>query len=486
MPSLRIIDQPSPYASFLGTTVSFSASDAFKAELRSFLRDVKREIGDCQQAIDALRAALQAAVEDKATAQEFYNNHESISPLIHELPTEVMIHIFRFAVSSPVPVHPISPKVYEGKARPFLGMVCRRWRDVLHCTPSLWSSIQFHPASSSKSPRSVNSALLASALAYSQNAPLSFDVRIQDVEQSFALLNQIVSHSSRWHKASISAHIAGFRAWNTWNLELGPLPLLASLTLDLEDFKDHWLKKGAHCTQILESFEDAPLLRKFTLPNIGHGNSWLTPQDIAFPWHQLTCLTVGGKAADIRGFLAACPNLEELDAADGEYDAVQHPNSTVTHEKLRILRLRMLRDLGGIRLAYMEPYQVFFFRSMPADLHFEHRYSWASSQLVGLHLRNVTSYESVTTLTLHLRGGLESVIPSYAEFLNETFSTPRLKELRLDLSERSKRDDDLYRLLQPALEKMKVSPLRRKIVSAHPYVRSTPSPIISLRLRSSL
>ncbi|KAF8999011.1 hypothetical protein BDZ89DRAFT_1082972, partial [Hymenopellis radicata] len=167
MSGVRIVDQVSPYSSLLDNIGFFSVTDALQTELRLFLRDVKREVDECQRTVDDLKTALWSAQKDRAAAQAFHDAHDSISPPIHDLPAELVIRILELSIGA----EPLQLTHFHFREpRRSFSMVCRRWRRIVLSTPSFWSD---HVAKTGE----VNMAIMAAALKRSQNAPLSFDIR---------------------------------------------------------------------------------------------------------------------------------------------------------------------------------------------------------------------------------------------------------------------------------------------------------------------
>ncbi|KAF8999009.1 hypothetical protein BDZ89DRAFT_1122038 [Hymenopellis radicata] len=355
MSELRIINRPSPYSSFLDNLGSFPVTDAFKTELRSFLRDVKREVDECQRSVDELKTALRTAEKDKAAAQAFYDAHDSLSPPIHDLPTELVIRILELSID----------------ARPLL-----------------------LTGSHIREPRrpELNMTILAAALKRSQNAPLSFDICDN---QRRSVLKALVPHSSRWRRVTIGGYI-------NWDIpDLGTLPVLETFRLELDAYSYGPKQKlGDRWIRFLELFKDAPRLREFALPCVEDGGRWLCPNNIDFPWRQLTRLKIGGWGDDVYSILAACPNLQRLDTIGhldfGSKHSTDIPGvrPRLCHNNLMSLQVRhpnYLRDiecpnLGHLRIegdqivydlqrsGTVECYRSFMSRSKYPSLRLEYRY----------------------------------------------------------------------------------------------------------------
>ncbi|KAJ7641165.1 hypothetical protein FB45DRAFT_738028 [Roridomyces roridus] len=178
--------------------------------------------------------------------------------LPNEITSEIFLHF--------LPPYPACPPL-TGVASPTnLTRNCRKWRDIALALPKLWRAF-----STSYTDKVEQTWFVEIWLKRSRTCPLSIQLGIR---RGFGLrlpnqaLLPILLHRKRWQ------HVALELAVNEVPLIKGPMPLLESLSLEVQEL---------HYTHPATTADDFPRLRAVALDGTCHGK-WL-------PISQLTSLT---------------------------------------------------------------------------------------------------------------------------------------------------------------------------------------------------
>jgi len=175
-------------------------------DLDAFEWDISKLVPDDGIPAGAPRAIalnIPPAVADEHLATELRGQNADIP--INQLPNELLAYIFKLAHSSLSPERSPEPAIH------FLSCasgVCSRWREVVHGTPSLWSTIS---SSSDRSDFQKTCKAIWKILLLSNGSPLDIFLTLRmkqwQVEEILAIL---LPHSKRWRVFSLSLPLLGY------------------------------------------------------------------------------------------------------------------------------------------------------------------------------------------------------------------------------------------------------------------------------------
>ncbi|KAJ7883973.1 hypothetical protein B0H13DRAFT_2537684, partial [Mycena leptocephala] len=214
--------------------------------------------------------------------------------------------------------------------------ICRKWREIALTTPGLWRAISLSDRGTSITP-----ADLSEVLSRSGCCPLS--IAMDDYAFDYGatpedVFSAVVTHRERWEYLKLSICLPDFPTIK------GRLPLLRHVNLRFED--------DAPVIVV----DEAPLLRTAIL-------SALDLSNVAFPWGQLTSLTLDRlEPDDCVPILHQTSNLVhcELSLYDWDYDD-SNPPPDIT---LPCLESLSLIDREGPLPGYLNTFVVPVLRSL--------------------------------------------------------------------------------------------------------------------------
>ncbi|KAF5324573.1 hypothetical protein D9611_004226 [Ephemerocybe angulata] len=183
-------------------------------------------------------------------------------PVHEKLPTELMLHIFAFAIALPYSYDEVT-LIFHGRHSPlYLGRICRAWRSIAWTTPSLWSAIDMKIPTDHLFPNGGINAdevdLFEQWLQRAQDTPLSLRFRkLQGpvpTNQTYGLLvSKILSRSKQWVYLD---YLFPRSNQNTPFAEVamhGGLPLLQTLIVGGEVVPKEWLHSAPNLSTLIIS-----------------------------------------------------------------------------------------------------------------------------------------------------------------------------------------------------------------------------------------
>ncbi|KAJ7641173.1 hypothetical protein FB45DRAFT_1053751 [Roridomyces roridus] len=274
------MDRPSPQATPAADRARVVAIDSEIHELEEQIRVLLLEQEACHQRLDVYKYP--------------------VLTLPNEITSEIFMHF--------LPPYPTCPRLAGPNSPTSLTYICRQWREIALATPKLWRAFCTVYTYSETEPARVAQTWLER----SGSCPLSIYMGSSDKECFLALL----LHRERWR------HVQLDLAAEDVALIKGPMPLLESLSLNVDDIE---------YTHPATTVDDFPRLRAVTLDVADHGK-WL-------PISQLTNLTYeeGDHADYYLPLLHGAANLVRLNLIDCSTDIPLE--SSVILERLETLVL---------------------------------------------------------------------------------------------------------------------------------------------------
>ncbi|KAJ6468684.1 hypothetical protein C8R47DRAFT_1151337 [Mycena vitilis] len=220
------------------------------------------QIAELQTQIVQLERALAQLRLNQSVVQHRLDSYRY--PVL-TLPNELVCEIFMRVL----PPYPDFPQLIGRFSPTPLTQICRRWRDIALGTAELWSAL----SSFDDTQEDWELHIFELWLKRSRHCPLSIRLGSSDTWASDELVGAIVPHRARWDYLKLDLDDDKHRIFD------GPMPLLRRLELLVD------IELLGHGSLADFAFNDAPLLRTLVL------KSTETVQ-IAFPWPQLTSLTL--------------------------------------------------------------------------------------------------------------------------------------------------------------------------------------------------
>lgn len=230
------------------------------------------------------------------------------NPIMHELPTELLIEIFAASALS------------DGLAPIRISGVCSLWREIAGKSPRIWQVIHLDDTK-----RPIAASHIQASQFVSKSAPLFFDVNlsVQSPDLILPLLSPCLKAINRWRALTITGRRQDSFLFSNMSLH--------SLTLSM--FSQDEMPENS-------GFADATGI-----------NLWMyhLPRSSSLVPLQFTDVTISEESicahpqpAVILDFLSACPNLQAFSLTGWIHDDVHSLSRTpvVSLPHLRILRLR--------------------------------------------------------------------------------------------------------------------------------------------------
>ncbi|CAK5270001.1 unnamed protein product [Mycena citricolor] len=279
--------------------------DALRAEV-SRLDDTLVLLATLLSEVQSQRQAHLDAVAELQTA---------LSP-IRRLPPELLAHVFMLCAAA-------TPKtgrsILNARSAPMLlGQVCSRWREVLHATPSLWSTVVLHTTPGLA--RKFDEGDLRTIFQFSQMLPVDVAIYGRDsVDMEWFWDAHTRLQHLRLETTGIHALPASCRT---------TLPLLASVTLIILH------ESNPLSLPLLGQFRRSPRLTSLRLESPKVVGDIL---DVSFPWSQLTYLDLHLPLPVLtaRNVVAQCSSLQHcrlkglLGVATDEKERTPNPGVTL-------------------------------------------------------------------------------------------------------------------------------------------------------------
>ncbi|KAF9037874.1 hypothetical protein BDZ89DRAFT_1219872 [Hymenopellis radicata] len=298
----RHIDQRSPYAAYLGSTLSYDETpESVQQGVKAFLREVDEELRELDKEAAHLDKLVLALKNKRIAAQAFRDDHAALFPPINSLPTEILLEIFSLSYNTPY-------QVFCPSAGPWLlGKVCRRWRTILWSSPSTWSHFMIRDPDKGRH-KAVAKPAVDGIVKRAGKLPLRFDVQLRGMLKS--LMKPIVDRAAQWEDVGFTGRVSEFALLDAAQR----FPKLKTLRLEMSyDRRRVIAKDGEKLAEVVQRFQHSPKLTKLTLSAIMYGSE-IDPSTVKFPWSRLTHLTLSLRCSDprlmLQRFFAACPNLQ--------------------------------------------------------------------------------------------------------------------------------------------------------------------------------
>lgn len=286
----RAISETSLSQLRFGYTVPVEERTSVAANIQGFCSDVKtlnHELAKLHsriRRIEAQRADLELAISYQRAL---------LSP-IRNLPQEILVEILTFCSHGRADVCSPRSEIWQ------FDKVCKRWRDIIRSTPTIWSSIDIYLGSltpyRAAVPLSTVRHLIGRCMEYSRDTSLS--IRFVEIgspghfHHVFGLLSQ---SSHRWKDMSFSLSMLS----EAPSLEHG-LPRLRTLGLSGAYKGDKPFDSFQHAQQLTE-------LRLFSIPKPFH--------TLIIPWYQLRyfqAVFCDFRTGEFMELLAHLPSLVSL------------------------------------------------------------------------------------------------------------------------------------------------------------------------------
>ncbi|KAJ7356466.1 hypothetical protein DFH08DRAFT_459318 [Mycena albidolilacea] len=293
----------------------------------------EREL-DRARLADLERSISELESEKKLVLDRLDSYKYPVLTLPNEITTEIFIHF--------LPTYPSCPLLTGLGTPTALTQICHQWREIALATPALWRAISFSEPYPSYS-FEPHKRLCNIRLSRSRSYPLSLELDEDYIDRKHTteLLSTLAVHRARWEHLDFHLSLSRLGAI------AGPLPLLRSLDLSVDDPED-----GDDDTGEI-SFLDAPLLRTVVLNDIAAKN-------ITLPWAQLTSLTLHALyPRECAPILQLSYNLVhcELNLAGGDDGAEDFPN-------IYLSSLQSFTLTGDPTTGYLETFIVPALRSL--------------------------------------------------------------------------------------------------------------------------
>ncbi|KAL1744112.1 hypothetical protein HDZ31DRAFT_82919 [Schizophyllum fasciatum] len=364
-----------------------------------------------------------------------YGARRSNSNAFESIPNELVAFIFerRVALEMDTP----SGFFQDTNKAPWpLTHVCRRWRQIAHSTPSLWTTVRVSIDTLEELAHSAEetAAILSSYLDRSRPLPLSLVIMSEDAFPDYILLPLLAS-CERWHDLFLFTHPDDLPRLSVIR---GRLPLLRSLKIIPT-------RVGAPLVSAPVMFELAPSLTIATLG--GHA----LDLHFALPWAQLREFEANYTAsADVLPLLSLMPGLVtlKLGLEPTDHTPVDARSWGVTHSGVYALTL-------NVADGNLEAGDIANHLTLPAltDLEVECPVVERIDSTRELIARSQCTLEALTlVITFHCLGTMESLLELTPQLRMLTVfdglsitNTPLLEALVVP-------EDDPGRVLLPKLE----------------------------------
>ncbi|KAK0430507.1 hypothetical protein EV421DRAFT_1934084, partial [Armillaria borealis] len=281
--------------------------------ITAFSSDIT-EIRQGLRRLQSLAVAMRVELDEIAAARRRYR---SILAPIRRLPQEVLLSIFSLCRESYFGEDSLDPRKFPW----FLGHVCHMWRDLVHSSPLLWSSVALMTQYTSHYIDMIRYHL-------GRSGNILLDVFIDGAFRfrplALKAMDCVYSHSHRWRSAELRMDEKRFTSHT--------FPCLRSLRL-------YYFSRSLN-----QRFLDAPALRNVVLRSSPDAIR-LSPHITHIAYLYLL------DALDTRS-LFAFPNLVECHVAQM---MMKSPStSTVHHRSLRFLRIETPEILATLNFPALE------------------------------------------------------------------------------------------------------------------------------------
>ncbi|KAL0570202.1 hypothetical protein V5O48_011758 [Marasmius crinis-equi] len=319
----------------------FRSTPCNKATVSQFLHDADSEKEQYNAEINKFKFAIYMLEKKRDTLEKTAKLFKSLLAPIYTLPSEILTIIFAFACEENV----LSRSKLPEAAR--LSMVCGRWRDLAHTTPSLWSNISID-FQSWKQHFSILNRLTELFMERSAKSPLQIHLSLPDdgfsedrseKDEAYSVLRPVVANCQRWRCVSFSTISSSIA--DVLSPVRGRLPLLTSLGFDC---------KGASASSIpFPLFDNCPALHTLHITSaIPRPFQTEAPP---FPWRQITSLRLA-TLYNISAFpvLSLCPSVEHLELYEvgGTNDESQDYSDHVVSSDIRSLTITSALDQSDV------------------------------------------------------------------------------------------------------------------------------------------
>ncbi|KAJ7770571.1 hypothetical protein B0H16DRAFT_1515955, partial [Mycena metata] len=262
---------------------------------------------------------------------------------VGKLPTEVLLHIFAFAVESrPTNLAVTRERPPFGPNHPVwqalrLSQVCSAWRQIVIHSPRLWAAgvVDVRLDNMEKRPRNTYLALLQTLI--DRSSPLPIALSVNHTFDGFrpasigAIIQIIAPTTSRWRALKIND--TAFTAFK----ETSPGPFTALEHLDLE-------YAASSQTSPIDLFSLCPRLRRLTV--VPQGYYYMSRRNehdvLRMPWPQITHLELVEPldSATCRAILLQCVNVVSATLTTLEWDKGHIDAPLTTLPSLDTLKMR--------------------------------------------------------------------------------------------------------------------------------------------------
>ncbi|KAF7288812.1 F-box domain-containing protein [Mycena chlorophos] len=327
---------PSATDVFREKAVTFLRSNAPLANpqpTRAFVRSAQIDLHKYRTEISRLTSALERLSAERERLEWMTVAYRGMLSTQRQLPTELLLKIFRLCVNSvPLPSSRIE-SMYPGFGRLAqrrwfqLASVCKRWHTIILSAPTIWAEISVQGIEPSST---LARGLAHRAVVRSRTAPLDIYLDMGVNTQDGQPLPRpavvfLAEHSSRWGKLRLGAHRREFH-------DLAPIHHKLQNLRELEIFLPHLVDEHDAVKQCL-LFEDAPSLRKLVVEG--------APPVV--PWSQLTEVQINIPAYShvkrLLPFLARCSSQCEVTICNADPTQNDWSLDAPLHSDLRSLRM---------------------------------------------------------------------------------------------------------------------------------------------------
>lgn len=397
---------PSPVPALVGT--NHTPSDSEADAIRDTISELQPSISALDNDIAPLQATLTELRRKRQTLLSHIQEHKSLISAIRRFPAELLGEVFVRCL----PERWQKRTFGVNKTPLLLTQVCRHWRAIAISTRELWSSFVYERLNPSDV--SLTKLWLARGGNCTMNIRISeSSVNTRDIWTVHQVLTLLVSHCERWRNLEIHLllHMASVIA-----AAKDRLPVLRTLVI-------HPLEPYDNGSQVIDTFERAPLLRSFQ-------SNELRFFRVNIPWAQLDELTMDANIDLAVAILGQAVNLSHF-RLTSRPSFLEAPLSVLHHNQLRSLTLQI-----------SSPHSPFSYLTLPAlqDICIIQGNTYSSqSQLICFLSRSKCSLRSFAFHNVPLTGG---------QLLECLEHAPSLLELKLlGKSSHSITDEVLHRLI---------------------------------------
>jgi hypothetical protein len=277
-----------------------------RSEVEHLLDEGEGALEGYDMEIERLQSAIETIQKLKLHLIVQLQSAKSLLAPIRTLPLELMALIFETYVEEQGGINLSSLKKDINVPPATLGAVCRLWRNITMCTPSIWSGLRVHLETS------VDASELIIILSRSCNQdacqPLILEILglgCDDIE-SRVLLDVLIAESGRWKKLTLyNDELEDENAVQRLSIVSGNVPMLEHLFL--KGFFGH-----SETVPFISAFLDAPRLSDIYTEDMS--------ANICLPYSQLTTIKCQIYESPARA-LALCSRARSLSvelSPDGE------------------------------------------------------------------------------------------------------------------------------------------------------------------------